>query len=92
MMTATQLLALRELASIIEGDKPALADAVRAATEEIERLAAELQAVRDELATAYEEIILSRQSEGDTMADLLATREERDKLRAELDRLRSKGE
>ena len=68
-----------------------LEDALSETEADRDRLAAELQAVRDELATAYEEIILSRQSEGDTMADLLATREERDKLRAELDRLRSKG-
>ena len=54
------------------------------------RLADELHAVRDELATAYKEIILSRQSEGGTMADLLATREERDNLRAELGRLHSR--
>ena len=66
-----------------------LEDALSETEADRDRLAAELQAVRDELATAYEEIILSRQSEGDTMADLLATREERDKLRAELDHLRS---
>ena len=66
-----------------------LEDALSETEADRDRLAAELQAVRDELATAYEEIILSRQSEGDTMADLLATREERDKLRAELDRLKT---
>lgn len=61
-----------------------LEDALSETEADRDRLAAELQDVRDELATAHEEIILSRQSEGDTMADLLATREERDKLRAEL--------
>ena len=66
-----------------------LEDALSETEADRDRLAAELQAVRDELATAYEEIILSRQSEGDTMADLLATREERDALVAEWNALRS---
>lgn len=66
-----------------------LEDALSETEADRDRLAAELHAVRDELATAHEDIILSRQSEGDTMADLLATREERDKLRAELGHLRS---
>ena len=66
-----------------------LEDALSETEADRDRLAAELQAVRDELATAYEEIILSRQSEGDTMADLLATRDERDALVAEWNALRS---
>ena len=39
-----------------------------------------------------DEVRMTNENEARIMADLLATREERDKLRAELDRLRSKGE
>lgn len=46
-MTAAQLQALREMACIIEGDKPALSDAIVSAICEIERLA---DALRDERA------------------------------------------
>jgi hypothetical protein len=59
-------------------------------TIDIHELIDALESAYTELATAHEEIILSRQSEGDTMADLLATREERDNLRAELDLLHSR--
>ena len=38
-----------------------------------------------------DEVRMTNENEARIMADLLATREERDKLRAELDRLRSKG-
>lgn len=52
-----------------------LQDELDIMTADRDRLAAELQAARDELAAAHEEILLSRQSEGETMADLLRTRE-----------------
>lgn len=48
-MTAAQLLALRELATVFDGDKPALAEAIRAAIAEIERLAEALRDVRTKL-------------------------------------------
>jgi hypothetical protein len=57
------------------GEANNLEDALSETEADRDRLAAELQAVRDDLAAAHEEILLSRQSEGETMADLLRTRE-----------------
>lgn len=48
-MTGAQLLALRELATVFEDDKPALAEAMRAAITEIERLTEALRDVRTKL-------------------------------------------
>ena len=48
-MTGAQLLALRELATVFEDDKPALAEAIRAAITEIERLTEALRDVRTKL-------------------------------------------
>ena len=48
-MTGAQLLALRELATVFEDDKPAIAEAIRAAIAEIERLAEALRDVRTKL-------------------------------------------
>lgn len=50
-MTASQLTALRELASILEDDKPALAQAVRSAVSDVERLT---EALREERTTRFE--------------------------------------
>jgi chromosome segregation ATPase len=58
-----------------------LEDALSETEADRDRLAAELQAVRDDLAAAHEEILLSRQSEGETMADLLRTRAELARVR-----------
>ena len=48
-MTGAQLLALRELATVFEDDKPALAEAMRAAITEIERLTEALRDVQTKL-------------------------------------------
>ena len=45
--------------------------------------------LQDELAAAHEEILLSRQSEGETMADLLRTRDELKELRESVEWIKS---